>query len=113
MWGDFVEPVSRSMAIDARIEQQRRSAADHLHTACLALWSAVLAHAVQEARGLVMKSGLNPSERGLVQARARRWIASEETGRASYLWVCDQLDLNPRVVREAVFAEASDDGARG
>lgn len=112
MWTDFTQPVSRSVAIDARIEQSRRSDAQRMHTACLALWSAVLANAVREAQGIVHHSGTSPSERELVTERAQRWIASEITGRASFLWVCEALDLNPTVVREAVKCREGKHGAR-
>lgn len=33
-------------------------------------------------------------------AFARRWIASKSRKPATFLWICDQLDLNPKVLRK-------------
>jgi len=31
-----------------------------------------------------------------------RWLASKAEGRGSFLWFCEQLDLEPDAVREAI-----------
>lgn len=58
---------------------------------------AILAQAVQEAISFNVNK-INPWYR-----EAYEWIRSDDIGRFSYRWICDQLDLDAVSIRTAVI----------
>ena len=74
---------------------------------CLALWAAVLEQAIRDYQGL-MKAYTDGQHLKRHMESAREWIDSDRTGVASFLWVCDVLDLDPAYTRACV--SVSEDG---
>ncbi len=58
------------------------------------LYSMNLKDAVQEAK--------------LEWHKNRRWFRSNDTGEGSFIWVCDQLDIDPAVVRDKLGLRVSE-----
>lgn len=75
--------------------------------ACIDLWSAVLDLGIRDARkamkALCEPKPENPTDSYIFHLRNRRWLFSKENTPGSFVWICQQLDLNPRVVREEVL----------
>lgn len=62
-----------------------------MQDACKKLWAAVLEQAMTDAQEHHESYG----------EEARKWLQSENLGTASFLWVCDVLDLDPGLFRTA------------
>ena len=62
-----------------------------MQDACKRLWAAVLEQAMTDIQEDHDSHG----------EEARKWLQSENPGTASFLWVCDVLDLDPALVRTA------------
>jgi len=60
-----------------------------MQDACKRLWSAVLEQALTDAQG----------NYNSLREEARKWFLSENYGAASFLWICDVLDLDPDFLR--------------
>jgi hypothetical protein len=56
------------------------------------LWSSVLTLAIQDLSG--------PD---LVAKPARAWLMSRSTSLGSFIWICDQVGLDPAAVRQKVL----------
>ena len=64
------------------------------------LWSSVLSLAIQDLSGP-----------GLVAKPARAWLTSRSTSLGSFIWICDQLGLDPAAVRQNVLRRRADERA--
>lgn len=74
-----------------------------------AIWQAVLEQAITDAvdgvpqfelEGLTRDEGIRLDAE--VTAAARDWIADDRNEPRRFVWVCEQLDLEPSAVRAAV-----------
>lgn len=73
---------------------------------CLDLWRAVLSLAMSDYHNGSAEHGVS------YQADACRWFESNEQYIGSFCWVCQQLRLDHRAVREAIADRATNEGAR-
>jgi hypothetical protein len=66
------------------------------------LWAGVLIQAVKDLAGYgrVYKQ----RERARVQYHARLWFTSDNRDVGSFLWICDELELEPSWIRRKMFA---------
>jgi hypothetical protein len=58
----------------------------------------ILSRALEDLNGNV--TGVLPKEKSRIQLDAARWIRSNRRKPFSFLWICDQLDLNASGIRE-------------
>jgi len=71
------------------------------------VWCAVLMQAVCDLRG--QASDLPPDCRDAARRAAWGWIVSRNMHVGSFLWVCEQLDLDADAVRLAVLRSSADE----
>jgi hypothetical protein len=71
------------------------------------LWAGVLIQAIKDCAGYSL--GLNKRERAGVQYHARVWFTSDNRNIGSFLWVCDQLEVEPSWIRRKMFALINSD----
>lgn len=71
------------------------------------LWAGVLIQAVKDLAGYSL--GLNKRERAGVQYHARVWFTSDNRDVGSFLWVCDQLEVEPSWIRRRMAAQIHSD----
>jgi len=71
------------------------------------LWAAVLIQAVRDVGGY----GRFDSEpqRRRIQYFARLWFASDNRDVGSFLWICDELELEPSWIRRRMVAQIHSD----
>ena len=71
------------------------------------LWAGVLIQAVKDLAGYgrVYKQ----RERARVQYFARLWFADDNREVGSFLWICDELELEPSWIRRKMFALINSD----
>lgn len=74
-----------------------------------AIWQAVLEQAITDvvdgpsAKEMHMMSAAEQVEfRAAIQYAAKDWIEDEGDDPRRFVWVCEQLDLNPTAVRKAI-----------
>jgi len=67
------------------------------------LWAAVLIQAAQDAFAVqgpkTFGKTISPQA---IREDAWRWFDSDKTDCGSYLWICDQLDLDPSATRDRI-----------
>jgi hypothetical protein len=68
------------------------------------LWAAVLIQAIKDLVGYT-----NERERTSVQYFARLCFASDNHEAGSFLWICDELELDPSWIRRRMTAEIHSD----
>ena len=66
------------------------------------LWAGVLIQAIRDLAGYIVVP--NQRERARVQYFARLWFASDNRDVGSFLWVCDELELEPSWIRRRMAA---------
>ena len=71
------------------------------------LWAGVLIQAVKDLAGYIVVP--NKRERARVQYFARLWFASDNRHVGSFLWICDELELEPSWIRRKMFALINSD----
>jgi hypothetical protein len=71
------------------------------------LWAAVLIQAIKDltGHGRVYKQ----PERAQVQYFARLWFADDNREVGSFLWICDQLEVEPSWIRRRMVAQIHSD----
>lgn len=71
---------------------------------CLSLLVAVMQNAIEEVRGEAVIGGNDvPAYRKALQKKARRYILSENIAPFSFLWICEQLNIDTHFIRDAVI----------
>jgi hypothetical protein len=71
------------------------------------LWAGVLVQAIRDCVGYI--AAPNKRERARVQYFARLWFADDNREVGSFLWVCDQLELEPSWIRRRMAAQIHSD----
>ena len=69
---------------------------------CKWVWAAVLQTAIEDAQLRFERHDYGDRLRTQLQEDARRWLAADDRGVGSFIWCCEQLDLDPGQVREVV-----------
>jgi len=71
------------------------------------LWAGVLIQAIRDLAGYIVVP--NKRERARLQYHARVWFTSDNRDVGSFLWVCDQIELEPPWIRRKKFALINSD----
>ena len=71
------------------------------------LWAGVLIQPIKDLAGYGRV--YNKREPARVQYHARVWFTSDNREDGSYLWVCDQIELEPSWIRRKMFALINSD----
>jgi hypothetical protein len=71
------------------------------------LWAAVLIQAAKDVAGYTLVD--NERERARVQYFARLWFADDNREVGSFLWICDELELEPSWIRRRMVAQIHSD----
>ena len=71
------------------------------------LWAAVLIQAAKDVAGYGRV--YNERERAMVQYFARLWFTDDNREVGSFLWICDQLEVEPSWIRRRRVAQIHSD----
>jgi len=67
---------------------------------CKKLWAGVLQQAIDDLNCIPKKT-----EEQLAKEDALRWIESNNVSSFSFIWVCEVLDLNYKIIRAGILNE--------
>jgi len=71
------------------------------------LWASVLIQAIRDLAGYIVVP--NKRDRARVQYHARVWFTSNNRNVGSFLWICDELGVEPSWIRRKMFALINSD----